>query len=103
VQNGLVNPEPPWVSFPALGKTVPAAAASTEPSFEEALKKLESVVEAMESGDLPLEQLLARFEEGAGLVKLCQDRLGAAELRIQVLEKTLDGLQAKPFTPGGAA
>ena len=59
--------------------------------FEEALKKLEGVVEVMESGDLPLETLLARFEEGARLVKICHEKLAEAELKIQQLEKTAAG------------
>ncbi len=66
-------------------------------SFEEALKSLESIVEAMESADLPLETLLARFEQGAQLAQLCQTRLADAELKIQQLEKTAAGqLVAKP-------
>lgn len=89
----------------AVANSAPAAAttAPPEPSFEEALKKLESVVETMESGDLSLELLLSRFEEGAQLVRVCQSRLSAAELRIQFLEKTLDGLQTKPFAADDAA
>jgi len=59
--------------------------------FEEALKKLESVVEAMESGELPLDTLLARFEEGTRLVKACQTRLEEAELKISKLEKDASG------------
>jgi len=55
------------------------------------LKKLEGVVEAMESGDLPLEALLARYEEGTRLLKLCQEKLAEAELKIQQLEKTAAG------------
>ena len=62
-----------------------------EPPFEEALQKLESVVEAMEADDLPLETLLAKYEEGAKLVKICQDKLAEAELKIQQLEKTAGG------------
>jgi len=62
------------------------AAKATEPTFEDALGKLETIVEAMESGDLPLEQLLGRYEEGTRLVKLCQEKLSAAELRIRQLE-----------------
>ena len=62
-----------------------------EPPFEEALQKLESVVEAMEADDLPLETLLARYEEGAKLVKICQAKLAEAELKIQQLEKTAGG------------
>lgn len=65
--------------------------------FEEALKKLESIVETMENEDLPLEVLLARFEEGKRLAQLCQSKLAEAELRIQQLEKTATGeVVAKP-------
>jgi exodeoxyribonuclease VII small subunit len=59
--------------------------------FEEALKKLESIVESMESGDLPLETLLARFEEGTRLATVCQTKLAAAEIKIQKLEKNESG------------
>ena len=59
--------------------------------FEEALKKLESIVESMESDELPLELLLARFEEGTRLAKICQDKLAEAELKIQQLEKNAAG------------
>ncbi|MBL9135887.1 MAG: exodeoxyribonuclease VII small subunit [Verrucomicrobiales bacterium] len=62
------------------------AAKATEPTFEDALGKLESIVETMEGGELPLDQLLARYEEGSRLVKFCQEKLSAAELRIQQLE-----------------
>ena len=62
-----------------------------DPPFEEALQKLETVVEAMESDDLPLETLLAKYEEGARLVKICQEKLAEAELKIQRLEKNAAG------------
>ena len=45
----------------------------------------------MESGDLPLESLLARFEEGTSLVKACQMKLEEAELKINQLEKNAAG------------
>ena len=65
--------------------------------FEEALKKLETIVEAMESEDLPLETLLARYEEGTRLVKICQEKLAEAELKIQQLEKNSAGeMKLKP-------
>jgi exodeoxyribonuclease VII small subunit len=67
-------------------------------SFEEALKKLESIVESMESGDLPLETLLAKYEEGTKLARICQTKLAEAELKIEQLEKTGAGeLQLKPL------
>jgi exodeoxyribonuclease VII small subunit len=66
--------------------------------FEEALKKLEGVVEAMETDDLPLETLLAKYEEGTRLVKICQEKLAEAELKIQQLEKNAAGeLKLKPL------
>jgi exodeoxyribonuclease VII small subunit len=69
--------------------------------FEEALKRLESIVETMENQDLPLEALLARFEEGKRLAQLCQTKLAEAELRIQQLEKTTTGeLVTKPLELG---
>ena len=70
-----------------------------ELSFEEALKKLEAIVEAMEAGDLPLETLLARFEEGTRLTRICQAKLAEAELKIQQLEKNASGeMTLKPIT-----
>ncbi len=66
--------------------------------FEDALKKLEGIVEAMEGDDLPLETLLAKYEEGSKLVKVCRDKLSDAELKIQQLEKNADKeMKLKPF------
>ena len=59
--------------------------------FEEALKRLEGIVEAMEAQDLPLESLLARYQEGTALARLCQAKLNEAELKIQELEKSPKG------------
>ena len=68
--------------------------------FEEALKKLEGVVGAMESDELPLEALLAKYEEGTRLVKICQEKLAEAELKIQQLEKGAAGeMKLKPLSP----
>jgi exodeoxyribonuclease VII small subunit len=65
--------------------------------FEEALKKLEGIVEAMESEDLPLETLLAKYEEGTRLARVCQEKLAEAELKIQQLEKNSAGeMRLKP-------
>ena len=70
--------------------------------FEEALKRLETIVESMEAQDLPLETLLARYEEGARLTPLCQSKLNEAELKIQQLEKNAKGgLTLKPINTSG--
>ena len=78
------------------GQTNPAKAGNLP--FEEALKKLETIVEAMETEDLPLENLLAKYEEGTRLAKTCQDKLAEAELKIEQLEKNAAGeVKLKPF------
>jgi exodeoxyribonuclease VII small subunit len=81
-----------------MSKTARADAPKGSLPFEDALKKLEGVVEAMESDDLPLETLLAKYEEGSRLVKICQEKLAEAELKIQQLEKNAAGeMKLKPF------
>jgi exodeoxyribonuclease VII small subunit len=53
----------------------------------------------MESDELPLDKLLVRYEEGAKLVKACEEKLQSAETRITQLEETLEGeLAARPVT-----
>jgi exodeoxyribonuclease VII small subunit len=76
-----------------------AAAHLQDLPFEDALKRLETIVEAMEAQDLPLETLLARYEEGAKLTRLCQGKLNDAEVKIQQLEKNAGGeLSLKPLS-----
>ncbi len=55
-------------------------------SFEEALKRLEKIVHALQGGGLTLEQAIALFEDGMGLAKTCNERLNAAELKITQLQ-----------------
>lgn len=68
------------------------------PSFEESLKKLESIVEQLEKGDLALEDSLKLFEEGVSLSAACKQELDSAEGKVQTLVKQRDGsLKAEPF------
>ncbi len=55
------------------------------PDFEQALKKLDAVVEKLEGGELTLEQALKQFEEGITLARACQQALKQAELRVSEL------------------
>lgn len=71
--------------------------ADTKLSFETALTQLESIVESMESGDVPLAELLAKFEEGNKLLKICEARLKDAELKIELLKKQKDGVTFSKF------
>ena len=71
--------------------------------FEKALEDLEKIVEAMESGELTLDQALKKYEEGVGLVRACQSKLTETEKRIEILTKTLDGaLKKEAFDPDAA-
>jgi exodeoxyribonuclease VII small subunit len=75
--------------------------AKAEPAdipFEKAVQQLEAIVDAMESGELPLETLMAKFEEGTRLAKICQAKLSQAEVKVQQLEKNAAGeLMLKPI------
>jgi len=66
-------------------------------SFEAALSKLETIVESMESGEVPLADLLAKFEEGNKLLKHCESRLKDAEIKIEQLKKERDGASFAKF------
>ena len=80
-----------------MPKTTPAQpAAALPPTYEAALQELEQLVAQLESGQMPLDQLLAGYQRGAALLALCKDKLQAVEDQIKVL----DGGQMKPW--GGA-
>lgn len=69
-------------------------------SFEAALTKLETIVDSMEQGEVPLADLLAKYEEGSKLLKVCETRLKDAELKIEKLKKQKDGSPAfESFEP----
>ncbi len=57
--------------------------------FEELLGRLEQIVSDLETADLPLEKLLASYEEGMRLVKACGDRLADAEQKVEILSRSL--------------
>lgn len=60
-------------------------------SFEHSLYRLEEIVGLLESGRAPLSELLALFEEGAGIVKKCHTELDEAEEKVQLLVESQDG------------
>jgi exodeoxyribonuclease VII small subunit len=59
--------------------------------FEDALSRLESIVEELERGELSLEESLAAFEEGIRLSRICSKQLDEAERKIEILIKGEDG------------
>ncbi len=79
----------PMPKAPATPAPVPPA------TYEAALQELEQLVAAMEAGQLPLDQLLARYQRGAELLTFCRSRLDAVEQQIRVFENG----EAQPWLP----
>ncbi|MBJ7483072.1 exodeoxyribonuclease VII small subunit [Brevundimonas sp.] len=75
-----------------------AASPPADLSFEDALARLEGIVSRLESGQAPLEESITLYEEGARLKALCEDRLKAAQLRVEKIVVGADG-QAKGVQP----
>ena len=79
-----------------------AKTAAPELNFEKAMDRLEAIVEQMETGKLPLEDLIVRYEEGMNLVKVCQERLTNAEEKIEIIARNNAGKRTvKNFEPAG--
>ena len=71
---------------------------AAEMKFEEALKKLEKIVSDLESGELPLDDSLRKYEEGVKLAQFCSKKLESARRKVEILVKSGGGrLEAKPF------
>lgn len=67
--------------------------------FEDAMKRLEKIVNQMEAGDIDLDKTLADFEEGIKLVRFCSSKLEEAKKKIEVLVKKDGKISAEPFIP----
>jgi len=77
---------------------------AAEPKFEDALKKLEEIVDALEGGNLPLDESLEKYEEGIRLAKVCAKKLEAAKKKVELLHKSEDGsFELKAFEEEVAA
>lgn len=67
-------------------------------TFEEMLRRLEEIVRALDAQDTPLDQSLALFEEGAGLVKQCTEKLDQAQQKVNLLTRSPEGeITEEPF------
>ena len=78
----------------------PADAAGNAPEkFENLMERLEQIVADMENAELPLEKLLASYEEGMRLVKACGDRLTDAEQKVEILSRAVAADPAKAAEP----
>ena len=69
-------------------------------TFEKAISLLEQIVQDLETGDLPLEEALKKFEEGVKLSKTCSRKLDETEKKIRILMNDNNGnVTEKPFIP----
>ena len=66
-------------------------------TFEEAMKQLEQIVQELESGDLPLEKAILKYEEGVRLSRFCSEKLDETEKRITILQNQEGNVLEKPF------
>ena len=90
--------------MPAREPAPSSAPAETAPSFESAMERLETLVEQMENARLPLEELIRSYEEGIRLVRVCNERLSAAEQRIEIITRDAAGqAQVSTMTPAAVA
>jgi len=84
-----------------------AADSGPQPSFEDALRRLETIVEELEGGELSLEDSIARYEEGMRLSRRLTQQLDEAEKRIERLVENADGstetVPLEPEAPRGGA
>lgn len=70
-----------------------------KPTYDEAAKELENIVNLLEKGELPLEESIKMFEKGISLVRQCNKQLDDIENRITLLVEGKDGLEEKEFKP----
>jgi len=68
-----------------------------ELKFEEQMKKLEAIVDELESGQMPLEESLKKYEEGVGLLRSCRKRLDETKRKVEILVKKGGKLTLEPF------
>jgi exodeoxyribonuclease VII small subunit len=61
------------------------------PTFEDSLRRLESIVEKLEEGDVPLDDAMKLYEDGIAVSRLCAERLAKAELTLKRLSKDAEG------------
>ena len=69
--------------------------------FEKALAELESLVERLERGDVPLDEALRTFERGVALTRQCQARLQSAQQKVEILLKRSGQAEVQPFEGPG--
>lgn len=89
--------------MPSKSRSSPAPADAGEVTFEQALAELEEITHALDGEGRGLDDLVAKYERGMGLLGICQRQLDAAQLRIEQISLRADGgVESVPFNPSTA-
>ncbi len=83
----------------AKNKAAETAANETVPTFEVGLTRLDEIIRALEEDHVPLDELMKLYEEGIGLLRICNEHLDTAEQKVKILKISPDGKTAhlEPF------
>jgi exodeoxyribonuclease VII small subunit len=82
---------PPWRVIFRMSKPI---SKTDEPSFEDAMLRLDEIVAGMEDGQLSLEEMISNYEDGVRLLKLCRQRIDGARRRVDLISADLEGGKA---------
>jgi len=77
--------------MPSRSKSASNSADTSESTFEQSLEELETIIQALDGGPQGLDELVARYERGMGLLARCQQQLDTAQLRIEEITRRADG------------
>lgn len=91
---------PGWPSLPRMSEKRPKASAKT--TFESEFQRLEEVVRGLESGEVPLAELISRYEDGMARLKACREFLADAELRLEQLRAGGETVVVEAISPAGS-
>ena len=80
-----------------MSDTNKSADKEPDPSFEQALAKLEDIIQQMESGKAPLESLVNHYQTGIKMLKLCREKLSSAEMKIKEVQEIGDDCKEIDF------
>jgi exodeoxyribonuclease VII small subunit len=81
-----------------MSHSLPKTSVPQDKTIESALGRLESIVGDIEKNPPPLETLIERYEEGMNLLKICREKLDAAEKRVEIITRTVGGKEGlTPF------
>jgi len=86
--------------MPSRSKSVSPASEAEGLTFEQSMEELESIIEALDGGPQGLDELVAKYERGMGLLARCQQQLEVAQLRIEQITRRADGsAEITPLSP----